>query len=150
VLSPEQAIKQSQEIEQAIKKSEEKVTVKFKVAAVQTLRVSNSNVIFDTSAGCHEVFILTEGDRFVVQILPPAMDTIRRLGILDKHFKGKVAELIEQGPHHGAEGVRMSGVRRVAQRCTARSDGGRGVRPHESPPDCTALRNATRWVWRFA
>jgi RNA polymerase sigma factor (sigma-70 family) len=92
VLTPEQAIKQNQAIEQAIKQSQEKVTVKFKVAAVQTLHVSNSNVIGE-SAGYHDVFILKEADRFVVQILPPAMDTIRRLGIADEHFKGKVVQV---------------------------------------------------------
>ena len=92
VLSPEQAIKQNQEIEQAIKKSQEKVTVKFKVTAVKTFHVSNSNVIGE-NAGTHEVFVLRENDRFVVQILPPAMDTIRRLGVSDEHFKGKVVQV---------------------------------------------------------
>jgi hypothetical protein len=93
VLTPEEAVKQSQEIEQAIKKSQEKVTVKFKVTAVQTLRVSNSNVIYEDS-GYHEVFILKDGDSFCVQLLPPATDTIRRLGIEpDKHFKGKVVQV---------------------------------------------------------
>jgi RNA polymerase sigma factor (sigma-70 family) len=92
VLTPEQAIKQSQAIEQAIKQSQEKVTVKFKVVAVQTLHVSNSNA-FVGNAGYHEVFILRESDRFVIQILPPAMDTIRRLAISDEHFKGKVIQV---------------------------------------------------------
>src|SRR5262249_44008880 len=74
VLTPEQAIKQSQEIEQAIKQSQEKVTVKFKVTAAQTMRVSKSNVIGE-NAGFSEGLILKDGDSFAVQLLPPAMDT---------------------------------------------------------------------------
>jgi RNA polymerase sigma factor (sigma-70 family) len=91
VLSPEQAIKQRQE----------KVTVQFKVTAAQTFRISRSNVVGD-SAGTSEGCYLTDGDSFSVQLLPPVMDTIRRLGIEpDKHFKGKVVQvtgLLQKGP----------------------------------------------------
>ncbi len=93
VLTPEQAIKQRQEIEQAIKQRQEKVTVKFKVTAAQTIQVSKSGA-FHENAGVSERLILKYGDSFVVQLLEPAMDTIRRLGIEpDKHFKGKVVQV---------------------------------------------------------
>jgi hypothetical protein len=93
VLTPEQAIKRSQEIEQAIKQSQEKVTVMFKVTVAQKMRVSKSNVIGE-NAGFSEGLILKDGNSFAVQLLPPAMDTIRRLGIEpDKHFKGKVVQV---------------------------------------------------------
>jgi hypothetical protein len=92
VVTPEQAIKQRQETEQAIKQRQEKITVKFKVTAVQTLRVSKSNV-FHVDAGYTERFVLKDGDSFAVQLVPPAMDTIRRLGIPDKHFAGTVVQV---------------------------------------------------------
>jgi RNA polymerase sigma factor (sigma-70 family) len=93
VLTPEQAIKQNQEIEQAIKKSQEKVTVKFKVTAAETRLISKSNVVGEIGEISHEIMILREGD-FAVQIVPPAVDTIKRLGIeAEKHFKGKVVQV---------------------------------------------------------
>jgi RNA polymerase sigma factor (sigma-70 family) len=92
VLTPEQAIKQREETERAIKKGQEKVTVKFKVTAVQTLRVSKSNVV-GKSAGFSERLILKGGDSFAVQLLEPVVDTIKRLGIPDKHFTGKVVKV---------------------------------------------------------
>jgi RNA polymerase sigma factor (sigma-70 family) len=105
VLTPEEAIKHRQ-TEPAIKPREEKVTVKFKVTAVEILRVSKSSLI-GANAGTFERLVLKEGDRFAVQLLPPdIMDTIRRLGIdPDKHFTGKVVQvtgLLQPGqPRHG-------------------------------------------------
>src|SRR5262245_58619247 len=85
VLTPEEAIQQ---------RPTEKVTVKFKVNAVLTMRVSKSNVVGDTRGGFDEVLILKYDDSLVVQLLPPAMDTLRRLGIApDKHFKGKMVQV---------------------------------------------------------
>jgi uncharacterized protein (TIGR03067 family) len=93
VLTPDEAIKQRQEIEQAIKKSQEKVTIKFKVTAAQVIRISKSNVV-GNSAGFNEGLILKDGDTFAVQLLPPVMDTIKRLGIdPDKHFTGKMIQV---------------------------------------------------------
>jgi hypothetical protein len=93
VLTTEEAIKQRQATEQAIKQSQEKVTVKFKVTVAQTMRVSKSNVIFE-DVGFNEVLLLKDGDTFCVQLLPPTMDTIRRLGIEpETHFKGKVVQV---------------------------------------------------------
>jgi RNA polymerase sigma factor (sigma-70 family) len=93
VLTPDEAIKQRQEIEQAIKKSQEKVTIKFKVTAAQVIRISKSNVV-GNSAGFNEGLILKDGDSFAVQLLPPVMDTIKRLGIEpDKHFTGKMVQV---------------------------------------------------------
>jgi hypothetical protein len=84
VLTPAEAIQQ---------RPKEKVTVQFKVTAAQTMRVSKSNVIYE-NVGFNEVLILKDGDSFCVQLLPPAMDTIRRLGIeADKHFKGNVVQV---------------------------------------------------------
>ena len=86
VLIPEEAIRQ---------KIGENITVKFKVTAVITTRVSKSNRIApDANAGFDEVLILKGGDSLVVQLHPPAMDTFKRLGIEpDKHFKGKVVQV---------------------------------------------------------
>ena len=38
--------------------------------------------------------ILKAGDSLIVQLLPPAMDTFKRLGIEpEKHFKGKMVQV---------------------------------------------------------
>jgi len=97
VLTPEEAVKQ---------KPTEKVTVKFKVTAAETMRVSKSNVIYE-NVGFNEVLILKDGDSFCVQLLPPVMDTIRRLGIEpDKHFKGTVVQVTGRlGPGQPAFGT---------------------------------------------
>jgi hypothetical protein len=96
VLTPEQAIKQNQEIEKAIKKSQEKVTVQFKVKVAQVFWPSDSNVVGKV-AGSHEALILKDSESlecFAVQIRPPVMDTIRRLGIEPgKHFEGKIVQV---------------------------------------------------------
>jgi len=86
VLTPEEAIKQ---------KIGEKITVKFKVTAVLTMRVSKSSRIApEPDAGFNEVLILKAGDSLIVQLLPPAMDTFKRLGIdPEKHFKGKMVQV---------------------------------------------------------
>jgi RNA polymerase sigma factor (sigma-70 family) len=86
VLTPEEAIKLFQQ-------PKEKVTVKFKVTAAQTMQVSKSNVV-GKEAGFNEVLVLKDGDSFTVQLLPAVMDTIKRLGIEpDKHFTGKVVQV---------------------------------------------------------
>lgn len=93
VLTPEEAIKQKQKAEEAIKQSQEKVTVKFKVTSVQVVQISKSSVVGEV-AGFDEGLILKDGDRFVVQLYPPVMETIRRLGIEpEQHFKGKVVQV---------------------------------------------------------
>src|SRR5262249_23475292 len=90
VLTPEEAIKQM---------SKEKVTGQFKVNAAEVIRISNSNVIYE-NAGSREGLILRDSDSFAseysfaVQLLPPVMETIRRLGIEpDKHFRGKAVRV---------------------------------------------------------
>jgi RNA polymerase sigma factor (sigma-70 family) len=79
VLTPEEAIKL---------RSKENVTVKFKVTAVQDMSTS-------PGAGFGTNFILLkDGGNFAVQLVPPAMDTIMRLGIEpQKHFVGKLVRV---------------------------------------------------------
>src|SRR5262249_5078637 len=74
VLTPEEAIKQ---------RPKEKVTVQFKVTAARTFLISRSNVVGKSAgfSGEGEGLILKGGDSFAVQLPPPVMDTIRRLGI---------------------------------------------------------------------
>jgi RNA polymerase sigma factor (sigma-70 family) len=90
VLTPEEAIRL---------KPKEPVTVKFEVAAVLTMRASKSNMI-GANAGFNEVLLLKASDSFVVQVRPPAMETLKRLGIdPEKHFKGKTVRVTGQfGP----------------------------------------------------
>src|SRR5439155_1497095 len=84
VLTPEQAIEL---------KPKEKVTVQFKVTSAQTFQISRSNVVGKSAGTSGEGCSLKDGDSFAVQLRPPVMDTIRRLGIEpDKHFQGKVVQ----------------------------------------------------------
>src|SRR5439155_16910249 len=95
VPTPEEAIKQ---------KIGETITVKFKVTAVITTRVSNSGRIApDPDAGYHEVLILKAGDSLILQ-LHTAAGTLKRLDIdPEKHFKGKMVQVtgkLGPGPYH--------------------------------------------------
>jgi RNA polymerase sigma factor (sigma-70 family) len=96
VLTPEQAIKQ---------RPKEKVTVQFKVTAAQMTLISKSNVVGKPAGFSGGFILLKDGDSFSVRVVPPAMDTIKRLGIdPDKHFKGEVVQvtgLLEPGPSPG-------------------------------------------------
>jgi len=87
---------------EAIKQSQEKVTVQFKVTSAQTFLISRSNVVGKSAGSSGEGCYLKDGDSFYVQLRPPVMDTIRRLGIEpDKHFKGKVVQVtgrLQSGP----------------------------------------------------
>ncbi|HZL87622.1 MAG TPA: hypothetical protein VFB96_04535 [Pirellulaceae bacterium] len=90
VLTPEEAIKQ---------RSKEKVTVQFKVAAVQDESRS-------PGGGFGQGFILLKDDsRFSVRLVPPAMYTLMRLDIEPvKHFSGKVVRVtgLVQPDHTGS------------------------------------------------
>jgi uncharacterized protein (TIGR03067 family) len=90
VLTPAEAIKQ---------RSKEKVTVQFKVAAVQDESRS-------PGGGFGQGFILLKDDsRFSVRLVPPAMDTLMRLDIEPvKHFSGKVVRVtgLVQPDHTGS------------------------------------------------
>jgi RNA polymerase sigma factor (sigma-70 family) len=92
VLTPEEPIKQKQE----------KVTVKFKVTSAQTFLIAKSNVVGKSEGISGSRLVLKDGDSFSVQIVAPAIDTIKRLGIdPDKHFKGKVVQVtghLQKGP----------------------------------------------------
>jgi RNA polymerase sigma factor (sigma-70 family) len=88
--------------EEAIKQRPKKVTVQFKVTAAQMMRISKSNVVGKFAGFSAAFILLKDGDSFSVRLVPPAMDTIKRLGIEpDKHFKGKVVQvtgLLQPGP----------------------------------------------------
>lgn len=76
VLTPEEAVKL---------RSKEKVTVQFKVAAVQDETRSPGSGFGPLP------ILLKDGGKFAVALLPPATTTIMRLGIEPgKHFSGRV------------------------------------------------------------
>src|SRR5437588_4690795 len=79
VLTPEEAIKQG---------PKEKVTVQFKVTAVQDMskmRTGGFGVGY---------LLLKDGGSFSVRLVPPAMHTLLRLDIeTGKHFTGKVVRV---------------------------------------------------------
>jgi hypothetical protein len=98
VLTPEEAIKQ---------RPKEKVTVKFKVTAVQDMSR------MPTGGFGQGFIVLKDGGSFSVRLVPPAMNTIvMQLGIEPtKHFVGKVVlvtGLVQHDPVGAAFHIRVS------------------------------------------
>jgi RNA polymerase sigma factor (sigma-70 family) len=93
VLTPEEAVEQ---------RPREKVTVQFKVSAVEVTPLDGPR-IEGYPEGPH--IRLKDGGKFSVLLMGPATDAIRRLDIVDeadKHFNGKVVRVTGQvQPDHG-------------------------------------------------
>ena len=80
VLTPDEAIKL---------RSKEKVTVQFKVAAVE-----DTNEAPIRGFGHPPLILLKDGDRFVASLAPPVPETLAQLGIdPTKHFSGKTVRV---------------------------------------------------------